>query len=129
MEPQGQIPRSPSREAVESVTNLYNAISVKFPEGVRIFESRWAAWHKVCLETPTSARYPFPRPLDDTHIVSLLNSLYACTQTDEFEALKRLGPKIIQFVISKLARDDIHQNLSGVFLCQSFLSLRLIWLL
>ncbi|RYP53063.1 hypothetical protein DL769_010570 [Monosporascus sp. CRB-8-3] len=83
----------PSREAPDSASKLYNAVYTAFPEAVTNFESKWAAVHAVCYSKTTSAQ-------DD-----------ACIRTDEFDALKRLGPKIIPFVVFKLARDDVDQNL------------------
>lgn len=53
----------PSREAIESVENLYNAIHIRFPRAVAAFESRWMAWHEECLTATTTARYSDDRPL------------------------------------------------------------------
>jgi hypothetical protein len=96
METDGQI-SSASQEAIESAEKLYNAIQMVFPEAVTNFESKWTAWHAVCDSHTTSA------------------SIDACLRTAEFEALKKLGPKIIPFVVFKLAR-DAEQNSHGVFL-------------
>ncbi|KAI0013409.1 hypothetical protein F4779DRAFT_563510 [Xylariaceae sp. FL0662B] len=93
----GQI-SAPSQEAVQSAAKLYSAIQTAFPEAVTDFESKWAAAHVVYHSKTTFAR-------DD-----------ACIRTNEFDALKRLGPKIIPFVVFKLARDDAGQNSWGVFL-------------
>lgn len=43
--------------------------------------------------------------------------MYECIETDEFEAIKRLGSKIIPFVMFKLAKDDGDRIVHGVFLC------------
>ena len=40
-----------------------------------------------------------------------------CTRTDEFQILKKQGPKILPFVVSKLAT-VADQNSYGVFLCK-----------
>jgi hypothetical protein len=102
---------APSQEAIDSVTMLYNTIHAVFPEAVANFQSKWAAAHTVCHHSQaTSAR-------DN-----------ACIQTGEFDALKRLGPKILPLVVFKLATDDAGQNLWGVFLCEfSFSSLPLFY--
>ncbi|KAK2593260.1 hypothetical protein QQS21_009025 [Conoideocrella luteorostrata] len=92
----GQIPL-PTEEAIESAEKLYYAIRRAFPEAVTGFESKWTAFQEVCQSQTTSA------------------SLDVCAQTAEFEALKRLGPKILPLVVFKLAR-DADQNSYGVIL-------------
>ncbi|RMZ85731.1 hypothetical protein DV737_g440, partial [Chaetothyriales sp. CBS 132003] len=88
----------PSQEAIESAEKLYNAIQMAFPEAVRDFESKWTAWDVVCHSQTAPA-----------------SSLNTYVRTDEFEALKRLGPKTISFVVFKLTRDT-DQNSYGVLL-------------
>lgn len=39
-------------------------------------------------------------------------------RTDEFETLKKQGPKVLAFLVFKLAT-DVEQNSYGVFLCKS----------
>lgn len=94
---------SPSQEAVDSVTKLYNAIYAAFPQAVTHFNSRWDTAHVVGSSLASA---------NDTSFL----------QTDEFNVLKRLGPKIIPFVVFKLVADTT-QNLWGVFLCESVLSM------
>ncbi|KAJ5669835.1 hypothetical protein N7462_010905 [Penicillium macrosclerotiorum] len=50
MEPHGQNSPAPSQAAVESVTNFYDAVKREFPDAVKDFESRWAAWHEEDLQ-------------------------------------------------------------------------------
>ncbi|KAJ5669836.1 hypothetical protein N7462_010906 [Penicillium macrosclerotiorum] len=96
MESSDQLPLSPSPEAVESATSLYNDVNLRFPQAIRNFESKWTAWINVCVtESP---------------------SLYSCTEMDEFNTVKTLGCKIIPFVVYKLANDVASQNWWGVFL-------------
>ncbi|KJK80806.1 hypothetical protein H634G_03955 [Metarhizium anisopliae BRIP 53293] len=88
---------APSQDAIESARALYHSIRGALPEAVTDFESKWTAWQEVC-----QGQTSWP-------------SLDACTRTDEFEALKRLGPKILPFVVFKLATNADH-NSYGVFL-------------
>ncbi|KFG88008.1 hypothetical protein MANI_014741 [Metarhizium anisopliae] len=92
----GHMP-APNQDAIESAKALYHTIRKAFPEAVTDFESKWTAWQEVC-----QGQTSWP-------------SLDACTRTDEFEALKRLGPKILPFVVFKLATNADH-NSYGVFL-------------
>jgi len=95
---------SPSVDGVDSATRLYNDIRAVFPKAVAEFESRWAA----ALHALSSS--------------SVAEDGDACTRTEEFDALKRLGPKIIPFVVFKLATDDDGQNLWSVLLCKVSMS-------
>ncbi|KAI1311512.1 hypothetical protein F5Y03DRAFT_308813 [Xylaria venustula] len=87
-----------SQEAVDSATKLYNDIKARFPAAETEFQSSWAAGHAVCRSSSITTK-------NDT-----------CTRTAEFDALHRLGPKIIPFVVFKLARDNAAQDLWAVFL-------------
>ncbi|RMZ92022.1 hypothetical protein DV736_g751, partial [Chaetothyriales sp. CBS 134916] len=111
----------PSQEAIKSAEKLYDAIQMAFPEAVSDFESKWTAEDAVCHSQTTSARYGYVVLLQSVRYLSSLSSLNTYGQTDEFEALKKLGPKIIPFVVFKLARDT-DQNSYGVFLCNPSLS-------
>ncbi|GAW20233.1 hypothetical protein ANO14919_097320 [Xylariales sp. No.14919] len=91
---------TPSQEAVNSVTSLSSAIQVSFPAAVDEFRSRWAAARAVCRSQSIST--------DDYYD--------ACIQKEEFVALHKLGPKIIPFVVYKLASGDAGQDLWAVFL-------------
>ncbi|KAH9901849.1 hypothetical protein F4778DRAFT_737863 [Xylariomycetidae sp. FL2044] len=96
-------PPAPSQEAIDSATKLQAELSEAFPEAVRNFEARWAAAHAV---RHSHSSNPGPGADDD-----------ACIRTDEFDKVKRLGPKIIPFVVYKLAiDDDANENLWAVFL-------------
>ncbi|KAI1851287.1 hypothetical protein JX265_000480 [Neoarthrinium moseri] len=92
---------APSLAAVESAAKLYNAIQTAFPQAVANFESKWEAAAATHAE-----RY--------SRTISAKDEAY--TQTGESDALKRLGPKIIPFVVYKLAKGDSDQDLLGVFL-------------
>ncbi|RMD42855.1 hypothetical protein DV735_g2259, partial [Chaetothyriales sp. CBS 134920] len=92
----------PSKEAVKSAEKLYNDIRVAFPKAVSEFESKWTAWETV-LQPQT------------THTTQTI-SPSTVAGTDEFKALERLGPKIIPFIVFKLATNT-GQDFSGVFLC------------
>ncbi|KAK8068755.1 hypothetical protein PG994_005371 [Apiospora phragmitis] len=85
---------SPSPEAVDSVVKLYNAIHAAFPRAVAQFNSKRGTAHAVC---------------------SLLASVNDATylQTYEFNALEKLDPKIIPFVVFKLVNNTA-QNLWAV---------------
>lgn len=95
----------PSREAIASVAKHYNAIVDTFPDAETHFERKWVAWHAVCRAQAAAG-----------------TSVDKCVETDEFEVVKRLGPKIIQFVVFKLAKDNDEQNFYGVFLCKALRS-------
>ncbi|RMZ83628.1 hypothetical protein DV738_g1134, partial [Chaetothyriales sp. CBS 135597] len=82
------------QEATESADKLYQDIQAAFPKAVRDFEAKWAALEAVSHSQATQA---------------------ISTTTDEFKALERLGPKIIPFIVFKLAVNT-DQNSHGVFL-------------
>ncbi|PMB73940.1 hypothetical protein BM221_001367 [Beauveria bassiana] len=88
---------SPMRAAIEAADNVYHTVQGTFPEAVAVFESKWTAFQAVCHALPASAS---PRE---------------CTRTDEFETLRKQGPKILAFVVFKLAT-DVDQNSHGAFL-------------
>ncbi|KAI0977520.1 hypothetical protein F4678DRAFT_17712 [Xylaria arbuscula] len=87
-----------SQEAVDSANRLYRCIGSLFPVAASEFQSQWAAAHAVCHSQSTTTR-------DD-----------ACIRTPELNALYRLGPKIIPFVVFKLANDNAGQDLWAVLL-------------
>lgn len=116
---------APSQDAIESARALYHSIRGALPEAVTDFESKWTAWQEVCQGQTSWPRYSPLVPLHSRRHLLPLNSLDACTRTDEFEALKRLGPKILPFVVFKLATNADH-NSYGVFLCAPSRSLLLI---
>ena len=107
----------PDRDAIESAQGVYSSIRRTFPEAVTNFESKWTPWQERCKERATWARYSFVLLLRDARKLLTLHSLDICAQGDEFEALKRLGPKIIPFIVWKLA-GDADQHPYGVFLCK-----------
>lgn len=120
----GDIP-APNQDAIESAKALYHTIRKAFPEAVTDFESKWTAWKEVCQGQTSWPRYSSLLVLHSRRHLLPLNSLDVCTRTDEFEALKRLGPKILPFVVFKLAKSADH-NSYGVFLCTPSRSLVLI---
>ncbi|KAI0147471.1 hypothetical protein GGR57DRAFT_476541 [Xylariaceae sp. FL1272] len=86
---------TPSQRAIESVVALCGKIRTTFLGAADSFESKWAAAQAVCSSATQDE----------------------CLGRDEFDALKRQGPKIIQFIVYKLAQtDDNGQNAWGVFL-------------
>ncbi|KAM3454444.1 hypothetical protein MY5147_006202 [Beauveria neobassiana] len=85
------------RAAIEAADNVYHTVQGTFPEAVADFESKWIAFQAVCHSLLASAS---PRE---------------CTRTDEFETLRKQGPKILAFVVFKLAT-DVDQNSHGAFL-------------
>ncbi|KAK8124121.1 hypothetical protein PG999_004039 [Apiospora kogelbergensis] len=86
----------PKQEAVGSANELYHAICAAFPRAVANFNSKWNAAHPLC-----------------TSLASSNGAI--CQGEDEFITLRRLGPKIIPFVVFKLA-SDAADNLWAVFL-------------
>lgn len=93
---------APSREAIASVSKHYSAITDTFPDAESNFERKWVAWIAVCLAQAGGGAEMDP-----------------CVEAEEFEIVKRLGPKIIPFVVFKLAKYDEENYLYGVFLCES----------
>jgi hypothetical protein len=89
-----------SQKGFDSAFDLYNAIQMIFSIAAAGFESKWAAAHGVCHAQVKSAK-------DDAH-----------TRTVEFEALKMLDPKIIPFIVFKLAKPNAGQNLWAASLCK-----------
>ncbi|KAI1318721.1 hypothetical protein F5Y16DRAFT_406235 [Xylariaceae sp. FL0255] len=93
---------TPSPAAIKSAVTLYGEMRATFPGATIDFESKWAATHAVCSSASE----------DD------------CLKREEFEALRRQGPKIIPFIVYKLAKtDDDGQNSWGGFLCKMILLL------
>ena len=98
---------APSQAAVDSAIQLYKDVRKHFPRAVEIFKSSWTAWHDRCLSTDALATP-------------------TCTETDEFKALVKLGPRIVPLVVYELAR-DVEQNYSGVLLCRPCFLLLLLY--
>lgn len=94
-----------SNQAIASVMKHYGAIKQTFPHADLQFERRWATWKAVYIAQAAAG-----------------TNADQCVETEEFENVKRLGPKIIPFVVFKLAKDDDGQNCYGVFLCESVAS-------
>ncbi|KAI1277940.1 hypothetical protein F5Y07DRAFT_362089 [Xylaria sp. FL0933] len=90
-----------SQGAVDSATKLYSTMREKFPAAVEEFESRWTVVRAAC---------------NSKSITTTTTEDDACTRTQEFGALQRLGPKIIPLVVFKLATDSNHQDSWAVFL-------------
>ncbi|OAR03637.1 hypothetical protein LLEC1_00913 [Akanthomyces lecanii] len=103
---------SPNRAAIEAAEHVYHTVQKAFPEAVANFESKWAAFQIVCHSLPTSAWY-------SSLLLSIVRansgSCGDCTRTDEFDTLKRQGPKILPFLVFKLTT-DVEKNSYGVFL-------------
>ncbi|KAH8721415.1 hypothetical protein HC256_001771 [Beauveria bassiana] len=94
---------SPMKAAIEAADNIYHTVQRTFPEAVADFESKWTAFQAFCHSLPASAS-----PRD-------------CTRADEFETLRKQGPKILAFVVFKLAT-DVDQNSHGAFLFNALVS-------
>lgn len=94
-------PPKPCPEAVASAEKHYNAVLDCFPNAVQNFERKYQAWHAACLAHSDAGA-----------------TLEACTATMEFESVSRLGPKIVTFVVHKLAKDEDGQSFNDVFLCK-----------
>ncbi|KAM3430020.1 hypothetical protein MY4824_007906 [Beauveria thailandica] len=88
---------SPNRAAIDAAENVYHTVQRAFPEAVADFESKWTAFQAVCHSLLASAS-----PGD-------------CIRTDEFETLRKQGPKVLTFVVFKLAT-NVDQNSHGAFL-------------
>lgn len=93
----------PSQEAVASVRKHCIAMTETFPEAGVNFQRKWSAWHDMCLAQEEGATWI---------------SVATCVAMDEFQILKRLGPKIIPFVVFKLAQDEYNEHCYGVLLCK-----------
>lgn len=109
----------PAREAVEAAENVYHKIQILYHKAIADFELKWAAFQQACNSLPTSARYSHLPILSVLYIRATPRfSLDECTRTLEFEILKKQGPKILAFVVFKLATDTDKQSVNGVFLCK-----------
>jgi hypothetical protein len=123
MESDRQSPQA-SPEAVQSVERLYNAIQTQFPEAVAVFVNKWTPWHDLCIKHMSSPSYNYLATslYPDAHAnlffsPSAIGGLEALTKADEYEKLKNLGPKIIPFIVFKLAQNP-ENNSHAVFLCK-----------
>ncbi|KAJ3494762.1 hypothetical protein NLG97_g3870 [Lecanicillium saksenae] len=87
----------PNAAAIEAAEHVYHAVQGVSPEAVADFETKWTAFQTVFSSLPSSAS-----PGD-------------CKQADEFETLKKQGPKIIAFLVYKLATDiDSHFSVNAL---------------